>query len=199
MIVDEPSKLEPGIGTISPSDFEVGIEQFLRDPFPYKATNMLVDAIIEEFAKRTGAIVRQHSPVTRRIDVNNVGGTVSDFLQQVAVASGMSWWHDGATYHFELNSEFTSELVETSGYPADRLVSQIGKLGIVSRPFPFRQSSDGELLYVAGPPKFVEITAELARRLVALRLRRGQGENIRILPKIYVGGPRAEQRVNNSE
>lgn len=171
-----------------------GFNATMAKPFPYKASNLTVERIIGEFSKKISVPVRLHGSMLTRIDVDNATGTVEDFLSQLSSVSEIAWWYDGAAYHFELNSEVTNDVVETRGYPVDRLAERIRELGIVNRPFPFRQSADGALLYIAGPKKYVETTTDLARRLVALRMRRGSGEEVQILPRVYVGGPTIEQR-----
>ena len=166
----------------------------LERHFPYKATNLTIERIIAEFSKKTGSAVRVHDSMLGRVDIDNVHGSIRDFLNQLSTVSEIAWWHDGAAFHFELNSQVTNDVVETRGYPIDRLTKRIRELGIAQRPFPFRQSADGALLYVAGPKNYVETTADLARRLVALRVKRGQGKNIQILPRIYIGGPHVATR-----
>lgn len=166
----------------------------LAAPFPYKAANFKVNQIIADFAKRTGNPVRIHGDLSGRVDIENIEGSVEDFLDSLSSVSQIAWWYDGAAFHFEPNKNTKSEIIETRGYSVLRLKRTIHDLGIVNRPFPIRQSADGTLLYIAGPEKYVETAAELARRLVNLNIRRRNGEVADILPRIYVGSPSIQSR-----
>jgi type III secretion protein C len=105
---------------------------------------------------------------------DKVVGTVSgqfgpspprQFLDEVTQKNGLIWAYDGTTIYVYRSDEIKSQILPVRGVPLQEIVDALRDLGIWSSQYPIRVLGERRLLYVTGPPRYIEVVSELATKI----------------------------------
>jgi type III secretion protein C len=103
-----------------------------------------------------------------------VSGTVSGrflrmppevFLKNICTAYGLLWYYDGGALYFFRSDERVSKVVTLNRLTFPGLRRALERAGVTDDRFPLRTLSDQGVVYVSGPPRYVEAVTEIAREL----------------------------------
>ncbi|MDE1144636.1 MAG: type III secretion system outer membrane ring subunit SctC [Paraburkholderia tropica] len=104
---------------------------------------------------------------------NNVAGTVTGrfdmspqrFLDTLASTFGFVWFYDGSVLSISNANDVTHQVIKLDHAAPGDLRGALQSLGIEDRRFPVVYDEAGDTAIVNGPPQYVQMVAEVARRL----------------------------------
>ena len=110
-----------------------------------------------------------------------VGGVISgafkdipaaEFLDRIATVNNLTWYCDGASLYVYGASEVQTMLLDLRYMKADEVRALLAELGVEDARFPIRTASNGEMIMVSGPPRYVALISEMIARADKLREQR---------------------------
>ncbi|MFB2828319.1 type III secretion system outer membrane ring subunit SctC [Aeromonas jandaei] len=84
------------------------------------------------------------------------------FLQQLASLYNLVWYYDGNVLYVFKNSEVQSRLINLEQTGAAELKQALQRAGIWEPRFGWRPDADNRLVYVSGPPRYLELIEQTA-------------------------------------
>ncbi|WP_429138830.1 SctC family type III secretion system outer membrane ring subunit AscC [Aeromonas allosaccharophila] len=87
------------------------------------------------------------------------------FLQQLASLYNLVWYYDGNVLYVFKNSEVQSRLINLEQTGAAELKQALQRAGIWEPRFGWRPDADNRLVYVSGPPRYLELIEQTALAL----------------------------------
>jgi type III secretion protein C len=85
--------------------------------------------------------------------------TPREFLDAVAQAYGILWYHDGAAYYFYPARAIQSRMFRLKGYSRAQLTDLLKSFGLGDARYPIRFHDAQQTLMVYGPPRHLELVA----------------------------------------
>ena len=87
------------------------------------------------------------------------------FLDEITQKNGLIWAYDGTTIYVYRSDEIKSEILPVRGVPLQEIVDTLRELGIWSSQYPIRVLGERRLLYVTGPPRYIEVVSQFATQI----------------------------------
>lgn len=123
-----------------------------------------------------------------------------EFLERIVTINNLIWYYDGATLYVYGASEVTTAMLELKYMKAGELQQVLGEFGILDDRYPIRSAQNDELIMVSGPPRYVELVAEMIARADKLREIRTFNEvEVRLFPLTYTWADNVTFSVSTSE
>jgi type III secretion protein C len=136
-----------------------------HEPYDYVTVDQDLSQVLKDFAANLGLTI-QISP--------NIHGTVrgrlpsvppAEFLETLARTYGLIWYYDGIILYVYALDEVQSKMIKLDSASIGALSSALSELDIEDPRFPWTVSEASGILYVAGPPRYVELVTETASML----------------------------------
>ena len=99
-----------------------------------------------------------------------------EFLDRISTTHNLIWYYDGTALYVYGAGEITSSLMELQYMREGNVILLLRELGLEDRRFPIRSASNGELILVSGPPRYVQLIAETIARADSLKRQRSFNE-----------------------
>ena len=125
----------------------------------------------------------------------NVAGTfsgdfrdvpASEFLDKIATLHNLIWYYDGAVLYIYGVGEIQAILINLKYMKAGEVRAMLKELGVEDSRFPLKTTSNDELVMVSGPPRYVQLVAEMIAKADKLREQRTFNEvETRLFPLTY--------------
>jgi type III secretion protein C len=88
-----------------------------------------------------------------------------DVIEKVTTDLGLIWYFDGRAIYVNDNSEIASTVLSMPSTAADQLVTFLRAASLYDKRYPLRYTQGSALIYLSGPPKYVEIVQSSASLL----------------------------------
>ena len=143
--------------------------------------------------------------ISEAVPARPFSGTFKDmppeeFLDRIATINNLSWYYDGAALYFYGAGEVLTTLLDLRHMKADELCQMLRELGVEDSRFPIKATSNGQLLMVSGPPRYVQLVAETVERADKLREERSLNEiEMRLFPLKYTWADDVSFNVSGAE
>ncbi|MDE1461004.1 type III secretion system outer membrane ring subunit SctC [Spartinivicinus poritis] len=135
-------------------------------PFSYVARGQSLGEILTSFASSYSIPVVISEAVDDTVNGELKQDTPIAFLDYLAKVYNLTWYFDGHILYIYKTNETKSKLIKlTSFLDANQLKRYLDKLGIWDRRFNWRVIPSKDLVYVAGPPRYVELVSETVAAL----------------------------------
>ena len=106
-----------------------------------------------------------------------------EFLNRVTTLHNLIWYYDGSAIYIYTGSENLNILLELKYMKAEDLRTMLRELNVEDARFPLKTTSNDQLIMVAGPPRYVQLVAELVAKADILSENRAYSEvETRIFP-----------------
>nr|WP_235090615.1 type III secretion system outer membrane ring subunit SctC [Mycetohabitans sp. B3] len=115
-----------------------------------------------------------HGKVTGRFDM-----PPQRFLETLASTFGFVWFYDGTVLSISDSSGVTRQVVQLQHATIDDLKAALDRLRITNPAFPLSYDDTRNTVLVNGPPQYVQLIAEVARRVDAAVARQA-GSQVRV-------------------
>ena len=99
-----------------------------------------------------------------------------EFLDKVTVLYNLSWYYDGTALYIYTGAEVQTLLIDLKYMKAGEVREMLKDLGVEDSRFPIKTTSKDELIMVSGPPRYVQLVAELVEKADVLREKRAYSE-----------------------
>ena len=132
-------------------------------------------------ALNTFGVAQGMSVVMSEQVAGNLSGDFKDvapqeFLDRISTTHNLIWYYDGTALYVYGAGEITSRLMELQYMRDANVTLLLRELGLEDRRFPIRSTSNGELILVSGPPRYVQLIAETIARADNLKRQRSFNE-----------------------
>ena len=88
----------------------------------------------------------------------------SEFLDKVAALHSLVWYYDGSAIHVSAVNEVVSRFVELRHIKVAEVSKMMISLGVDDPRYPLKAASEGGILMLSGPPRYVAVVSELIAR-----------------------------------
>lgn len=111
--------------------------------------------------------------------------TPQKFIEQVTALHNLIWYYDGSAIYVYNESEIIAMLMDLKYMKAKDVQNMLKELGMEDARYPLKTTSDDELLMVSGPPRYVQLVAELVEKADKLQEKRATSEVETRIFKLY--------------
>lgn len=105
------------------------------------------------------------------------------FFEDIALAYNLIWYFDGASVYVYATHEMTSQILNLGYIDMKAFKENLELLDIIDERFELKLSDEDRIIFVSGPPRYVQLVAELAEKLDLKAMnRRGRDDIISVFP-----------------
>jgi len=134
--------------------------------FSHFSQNEPLTALLQSFASGLGIPIQLSAKVAERKDVVSAKFERLDavkFLADMASLYRITWYFDGSLLYIYDSDEVRSEVVKLNYLNAGRLRQILEQLGVYDSRFQWRTMQSSQILFVSGPPRYVELVLSIAQ------------------------------------
>nr|WP_249324870.1 type III secretion system outer membrane ring subunit SctC [Enterobacter mori] len=132
----------------------------------FVANNIIVGKVFDAVAERLQKpIILSKLAAQKRVTGNFNLANADEMFKALTRRMALVWYDDGASIYVYDNSEMRSIIVSTRRAGSQQVLNYIQQTGIYDKRFPVRTQGDNHLLFVAGPPLYVELISAAAQYL----------------------------------
>ena len=136
------------------------------------ARQMPIREALESFSVAQGIPILLSDRVAGILSGDFKGVAPADFLDRISAVHNLTWYYDGTALYIYTVGEMGSTLIDLKYMKADEVLSMMVELGVEDARFPLKTASNGELIMVSGPPRYVMLVSEMIARADKLREQR---------------------------
>ena len=163
------------IGLLVCSNLLAGIS-WKTPAYSLVARDMPLRQALDTFGAAQGMSVVMSAQVRGNLSGDFKDIAPQDFLDRISTTHNFIWYYDGTALYVYGAGEITSSLMELQYMREDNVVRLLRELGLEDSRFPIRSASNGELILVSGPPRYVQLIAETIARADNLKRQRSVSE-----------------------
>ena len=142
------------------------------DSYTLVARQMSVRSALESFSVAQGIPILLSDRVNGVISGDFKNVSPAEFLDRISAINNLTWYYDGTAIYVYAVGEMGSTLIDLRYMKADEVLKMMVELGVEDARFPLKAASDGELIMVSGPPRYVMLVSEMIARADKLREQR---------------------------
>lgn len=137
--------------TAEPVKQEINQETFV-------ANNIAVGKVFDAIAERLNKpIILSKLAAQKRVTGNFNLANADEMFKALTRRIALVWYDDGAAIYVYDNSEMRSGIIPMNNATSQQVLNYIKKNGIYDERFPVRTQGGNSLLFVSGPPLYVEL------------------------------------------
>ena len=149
------------------------------------ARDMNLRTALDTFAVAEGLSIVMSDAVAGTFSGDFRDIPAGEFLNRIATYHNLTWYYDGAALYVYGAGEIQTMLIDLQYMKAGEVRAMLAELGVEDARFPIKTTSNDELIMVSGPPRYVELVAELIAKADKLREKRSFNEvEARIFPLV---------------
>lgn len=133
--------------------------------FKYYANNDSLRAVITNFATNYGVSAAISEQVSEQVSGRFTPDEPEAFLNYLASLYNLTWYYDGAVLYVNKAVETQSKLIQLNQVTVKELRSTLESTGIWDPRFGWRAITGKGSVYLAGPPRYVELVTQVAEVL----------------------------------
>ncbi|ELZ5940475.1 EscC/YscC/HrcC family type III secretion system outer membrane ring protein [Providencia stuartii] len=124
----------------------------------FVANNIMVGKVFDAIAERLNKpIILSKLAAQKRITGNFNLAHADEMFKALTRRIALVWYDDGAAIYVYDNSEMRSAIIPMNNASSHQVLNYIKKNGIYDQRFPVRTQGGNSLLFVSGPPLYVEL------------------------------------------
>lgn len=127
-----------------------------RGRFVYRAEGKRLTDVLQDFAASQGAPAVVADGVEGVVNAN-FDARPREFLDGIARAYNLLWYHDGTALYFYPGRAVQSRLFRLKGFRRQQVTNLLRSLELGDKRYPIRYDDGSSTLYVSGPPRHVEL------------------------------------------
>ncbi len=154
--------------------------QWRNQRFVYKAEGKRVSEVLMDFAASQGLPAVMADGIEGMVQAT-FDTTPEKFLDSMARAYGIVWYHDGTALYFYPAGSVQSRLFRLKGFKREQVAELLESLQLGDSRFPLRFNANESTLLVYGPPRHVELIAAAIESLDVGAMERGR-KTVRVVP-----------------
>nr|ELR5134034.1 type III secretion system outer membrane ring subunit SctC [Providencia rettgeri] len=150
---------------LSMSGYSAQSEIFVAQPVAqeknhdtFVANNIAVGKVFEAVAEQLNKpIILSKLAAQKKVTGNFNLANADEMFKALTRRIALVWYDDGASIYVYDNSEMRSTIIPTHGVSSGQVLNYIQRNGIYDERFPVRSQGGDSLLFVSGPPLYVEL------------------------------------------
>lgn len=142
------------------------------ETYTLTAREMNLREALDTFSVAEGIPILASDAVRGTFSGSFVDIPASEFLDRLATMHNLVWYYDGATLFVYGVSETVTTLLDLRYMKAEEVLALMRELGVEDARFPLKTASEGELVMVSGPPRYVTLIVEMIAKADRLREQR---------------------------
>jgi type III secretion protein C len=157
-------------------------------PYSYVAQGeSLRDVLINFGANYQGSVIvsdKVNDQVSASFDLKEPQA----FLKLVSALYGLDWYYDGAVLYVFKSTEMQSRMVRLGEIREPELKLALQSAGVWESRFGWKPDASGQLVYISGPPRYLDLVEQTAQSLVQQHVLRSEGTGdlaVEIFPLKY--------------
>lgn len=162
------------------SPVEAAVVHWKTSVVNYSAEGKDIKDVLRDFAASQGIPATIDSDVTGTF-TGKFTLAPQRFLNTLASSFGFVWYYDGQVLDIESASKMKSALVQLDSASVSSLRETLSQMGIDDERFPITYNDAQGTALVNGPPSYVQMVSDVAKRLDANASRRG-GTEVHVFP-----------------
>ncbi|ERT12562.1 type III secretion system outer membrane ring subunit SctC [Photorhabdus temperata] len=147
---------------------------WLPMPYDYLAKGESLRDVLVNFGANYDASVVVSDKVTDQVNGHFEQDGPQEFLQHLSSLYNLVWYYDGSVLYVFKNSEIQSRLLKLEQTNATELQQALKRSGIWEPRFGWRPDAGNQLVYVSGPPRYLELVDQTASALEQQSLLRSE-------------------------
>lgn len=164
------------------------------------ARQMSLRSALESFSVAQGIPILLSDRVTGVLSGDFKDVPSGEFLDRIAAVNNLTWYYDGTALYVYTVGEMGSTLIDLRYMKADEVLQMMVELGVEDARFPLKAASNGELILVSGPPRYVMLVSEMIARADKLASRTAYVHlGTRIFPLKHTWADNVSFNVTSSE
>ena len=192
----EPATTEP-VGAVEPVGKKL---PWKSETYTLVARQMSLRSALESFSVAQGIPILLSDHVTGVLSGDFKDVPSGEFLDRIAAVNNLTWYYDGTALYVYTVGEMGSTLIDLRYMKADEVLQMMVELGVEDARFPLKAASNGELILVSGPPRYVMLVSEMIARADKLREQRTfTSVETRIFPLKHTWADNVSFNVTSSE
>lgn len=129
-----------------------------RNHDTFVANNIAVGKVFDAVAERLNKpIILSKLASQKKVTGNFNLANADEMFKALARRIALVWYDDGASIYVYDNSEMRSAIIPTNNVSSNQLLNYIQRNGIYDSRFPVRSQEGERLLFVSGPPLYIEL------------------------------------------
>ncbi len=150
------------------------------------ARAMDVRQAFDTFGVAEGIPVVMSKSVQGEFSGNFADVPAGEFLDKLSTIHNLAWYYDGAALYVYAASEVQTMMQDLRYMKAGEVCALLKELGVEDERYPIKAASNDELILVSGPPRYVELLAEMIVRADKLReMRTFNQVETRVFPLVH--------------
>ncbi|EDP58973.1 type III secretion system outer membrane ring subunit SctC [Vibrio sp. AND4] len=157
-------------------------------PFRYYADNDSLKDLLNNFGANYRISVSVSDKVNERVSGRFTPEDPAEFLDYLAQVYNLMWFFDGAVLHVYKATETRSRLLQLELLTARELRSTLISTGIWDPRYGWRAAENKGLVYLAGPPRYVDLVVQTAEALESRLVQKSNSTDelyVEIIPLKY--------------
>ncbi|WP_104027805.1 type III secretion system outer membrane ring subunit SctC [Vibrio jasicida] len=157
-------------------------------PFRYYADNDSLKELLNNFGANYRVSVSVSDKVNDRVSGRFTPEDPAEFLDYLAQVYNLMWYFDGAVLHVYKATETRSRLLQLELLTARELRSTLISTGIWDSRYGWRAAENKGLVYLAGPPRYVDLVVQTAEALESRLVQKSNSTDelfVEIIPLKY--------------
>ncbi|EMT6576402.1 type III secretion system outer membrane ring subunit SctC [Providencia rettgeri] len=124
----------------------------------FVANNIAVGKVFDAVAERLNKpIILSKLAAQKKVTGNFNLANADEMLKALTRRIALVWYDDGASIYVYDNSEMRSAIIPTNNVSSNQVLNYIQRNGIYDSRFPVRSQEGERLLFVSGPPLYIEL------------------------------------------
>ncbi|WP_394390347.1 type III secretion system outer membrane ring subunit SctC [Shewanella woodyi] len=156
--------LSIGLSILAMSASTQPLDWVERD-FKYYANNDSLRDVITNFATNYGVSAAVSGQVSEQVSGRFTPDDPEAFLNYLASLYNLTWYYDGAVLYVYKAVETQSKLIQLNQVPVEELRNTLISTGIWDQRFGWKAISGKGSVYLAGPPRYVQLVTQVAEVL----------------------------------
>lgn len=154
----------------------------LKD-YSLTARDMQLKDALEGFSAAQGIPIILSPLANGTFSANLEAVPSGEFLGRLTAMHNLVWYYDGASIYVSTIGESQTALIDLRYMKAKEVKEMLAELGVEDGRFPIKTASNGELIMVSGPPRYVSLVSEMISKADKLREQRTFNEvEVKLFP-----------------
>jgi type III secretion protein C len=157
-------------------------------PFRYFAENDSLKELLNNFGANYGVSVAVSDKISEKVSGKFTPDKPAEFLDYLAHIYNLMWYFDGAVLHVYKATETRSRLLQLELLTARELRNTLVSTGVWDSRYSWRAVENKGLVYLAGPPRYVDLIIQTAEALESRLLQKANSTDelyIELIPLRY--------------
>jgi type III secretion protein C len=139
--------------------------QWPASPYSYFSNQEPLSHVLESFSSSQGIPVVVSKKIQDVVSISFVELEPTTIFQRLMDAYNLTWYYDGHVLHVYRLDEMQTKTIKLKSLSVASFKKSLRELDILDARFSFRSIDRQGLIYLSGPKRFLELTAEMATHL----------------------------------